>query len=1026
MPPVRPIVQVRPRFTAGPVLGSILCTPATAVVGQSVCVEVRAPDGKPYDNHDPVPISINGVPGSKLFFAWPAAGSQPLIALAHGREEVEKLTGSIEIAPRPAGDRPPALEVRWSPDRSTSVELGIVNAPPPRSRVRPAPKLDASTLRQAAVARQRLRVSMRPAATGGARPVPRPPRRISGGTAPPTYTWDFGDGTSLSTVRPGIGHDYGPSLEPNRLRQVFHVTATVHRDGEPPLVLKRSLVVTNTYALVKRRRRMLQPPVVESTPSASFKKGAYRARVTVRNPEGVDVTLTHRRIERFRDDTARDAELLGLERARVVLRARSETSFDVVVPKAFLPDEVISFAAHYLGTGPGGLPVRVSAYFDLPEHAPTRWFVRGPLRDTFAEAVKRRLVDDPRVVSRRDLARLEGLRLASSSALADALQGPAMHTLDHQTPKKAIGGERCDPWNEPDVVPTGLFCMPTAEKETVLMPPRFMNARKGDIVLSPGTGGLIAELMAAVSPPQFYSHSGIMTRNRDEITHSTAAESRITDPTFTGGDGIRPDVLKYLWPGAITQTVDQAVHGQDFVDPETGKTYNIRGFPTILSGLMSDKVVPALVVKPDPLLETPEVRAKLHEIGDFAAQQEGKSHYRFFCYTDPAIGLTATAPAEAKWAAGTFPTVCSSLIWMAIRQAGVAFEGGLEQEDMDAGAQITPTTPDGLYLYSAAERLAAGEVLFSLLMGMLNVVISDVEDALTDAREDIANQIVNTFASDWSATEAKDSDKWRQTSDANAISADDLMFYDKPHYGFVEPLIFRDTRLEEVTVYRWSEVGPTGTITGLVRFQGKPVGGADAQLTESHATHTAADGTFTLTNVPVGDNIVEAQKEHDGVLLTAQAKVAVAEGETAQVTIDLQAPSHVFRRLHVEGWMLVSDYEFAAAVDPWSYGDINGFADLDPGTATHAVRTFDHVTDDAYGRLTLTFDLRTDDSVEVNARIRVYHEDNASNNDFDEASLQPFVVKAGGSWSGWMYLGELHDTDYAEAHFTVANRTNQS
>jgi hypothetical protein len=111
-------------------------------------------------------------------------------------------------------------------------------------------------------------------------------------------------------------------------------------------------------------------------------------------------------------------------------------------------------------------------------------------------------------------------------------------------------------------------------------------------------------------------------------------------------------------------------------DPETGKPYTIMGFETLESLQPWHKMATAMVVKPDPVTETPEVRAKLHSIADFAVQQVGKSHYHFFCFTDPTIGLTEKAPAEAKWAAGTFPSVCSSFIWMCIKQSGAKMEGG--------------------------------------------------------------------------------------------------------------------------------------------------------------------------------------------------------------------------------------------------------------------------------------------------------------------------------------------------------------
>jgi hypothetical protein len=96
-----------------------------------------------------------------------------------------------------------------------------------------------------------------------------------------------------------------------------------------------------------------------------------------------------------------------------------------------------------------------------------------------------------------------------------------------------------------------------------MMPGRFLNARKGDVILSPGGTGLIGGLLLSVTPSQWYSHSGITTRNYDEITHSTASEQRLIDHTRGqgGSDGFEPNALKYLWPGVITQQVESAIKG---------------------------------------------------------------------------------------------------------------------------------------------------------------------------------------------------------------------------------------------------------------------------------------------------------------------------------------------------------------------------------------------------------------------------------------------------------------------------------
>jgi hypothetical protein len=99
------------------------------------------------------------------------------------------------------------------------------------------------------------------------------------------------------------------------------------------------------------------------------------------------------------------------------------------------------------------------------------------------------------------------------------------------TPQPVEGAE-CDPDNLPELtqeqLDDGWACQATPELREVVAPSRFLNALKGDIVLDPGTG-IIGGLLRQVVPPQRYSHCGIMTRNYDQITHSTTSEDRLLD-----------------------------------------------------------------------------------------------------------------------------------------------------------------------------------------------------------------------------------------------------------------------------------------------------------------------------------------------------------------------------------------------------------------------------------------------------------------------------------------------------------------
>ena len=70
-----------------------------------------------------------------------------------------------------------------------------------------------------------------------------------------------------------------------------------------------------------------------------------------------------------------------------------------------------------------------------------------------------------------------------------------------------------------------LVCQLTSATETETIMSSFQNAQAGDVILSPapvGAGDLIAAMFSALSPPQHWGHSGIMTANFFEITHCTA------------------------------------------------------------------------------------------------------------------------------------------------------------------------------------------------------------------------------------------------------------------------------------------------------------------------------------------------------------------------------------------------------------------------------------------------------------------------------------------------------------------------
>lgn len=499
-------------------------------------------------------------------------------------------------------------------------------------------------------------------------------------------------------------------------------------------------------------------------------------------------------------------------------------------------------------------------------------------------------------------------------------------------------GQVCDPDNATEeelalAEEAQLACQLTEEVMDVLMPARWMNARKGDVILSPGGTGFIGELMLNVHPPQWYSHSGIMTRNYDEITHSTGSEARLRDHligvTQDGSDGFEPSVLKYMWPGAVRQTVQHSVEGEVFPDPEYPRSYTIKSFGPHTVGITHNdqmKMIPPLVLKPDPMQETPAVRAALHAIATDARNAGGrpgvkpKYHYRWYCYTDPTIGQGPPEGPLAGWAAGTRASVCSSFIWLHAKGRNAHLETSqaivtptdLEPGDIAQGAVVRPTTPDGLYTYSAEEREQAAYWLFNKIHNEVFDIAGWFGEGWTDAADDTANQFLNAFASD--DADGKDSTEWQNVVPADAVSPDNMLWWDGPQagglYGYAEPAFYREPRIESYRVSRWKKVLMRGTIRGRVLDPGgNPVAGAVVGgVVDKPGILSGADGSYVLSDVGLGEYELKAQKGIDGVDYTGKREVNLDAAElVADITVHPPGDRYRLAEVFIDFWG--RDYE---------------------------------------------------------------------------------------------------------------------
>lgn len=440
-------------------------------------------------------------------------------------------------------------------------------------------------------------------------------------------------------------------------------------------------------------------------------------------------------------------------------------------------------------------------------------------------------------------------------------------------------GDTCQPGDTPPI--PGLSCQAT--DNWVFQMPYMANAKKGDVILS-STCGTIGGLIRQVTPPQRYSHVGIMEEDRTAIRHSIADEDRprvgielLAEEGIPGLpflNGFVPDQIKYGWPGTIDESMFCAYEGCFHQDPEiVNRVVLIKGFnkDPISCPSDTDIIYPA-VVKP-PFDKDESVRQQLHAIANQAKTIPG--HYRFFAYSQADIvGRHAppgeVAPVQVGWANLTAPngTVCSQLVWTAARMANVPLEDAVAEPGEDHG------TAPGLFRYSEAERQQAAVWLYNTIHNAIYEKSGSIVNHITNLADEAANQLANCFAFDRCQQDTSPNHEFISPGVGNTVSPDDITKWDLPPggvYGITETAQHRPGEWQRE--YRWTPSLGTSDLTLVVESTTWPIlplefagqGGLDfwtqgdtyAQgvhtYSYSHAFRTIPGGRYALsvmTGVP--------------------------------------------------------------------------------------------------------------------------------------------------------------------------------
>lgn len=441
-----------------------------------------------------------------------------------------------------------------------------------------------------------------------------------------------------------------------------------------------------------------------------------------------------------------------------------------------------------------------------------------------------------------------------------------------------------------------------------------------------------------------------------------------------------------------------------------------------------------------------------------------KGHYRFYCYSEANISLqgfsdTYLAPDKGSnwWASKTLPTVCSSFIWAAIKavpEINLHLEGKdffakpSDIETTDIGAEVDFKTIDGLYYYSESERLAAAlwlyqnfyDIIWNKMDEEMGKVFIPIFNFFSDAADDLANQVCNTFGFDWSGEDesgnhSKDSDKWKNPGDGRAVSPHNIKSYwDAPKfendklfglYGYSENLIYRPARIEWRKISKWVKVEKKIKVKGYVKFRGQSI--ANAVVIASGTDFMSnSNGYFEFeTKISTNGNLlVEAGKFIDGLYMGGGIELNLNSYSGSDITIELKEPPAIYREVVIRGTMKLKDEEYWPDSDEFeTRSKLFGTIRLDD-RAKHAETYWEErMGGEIRVEVRLKLDWKTDLSVSVWCNVKLYEGTSESTSDLDGEKTETHNILKDSTKEIKIFVrnDDENDDDHVDLSLIIAN-----
>ena len=249
-------------------------------------------------------------------------------------------------------------------------------------------------------------------------------------------------------------------------------------------------------------------------------------------------------------------------------------------------------------------------------------------------------------------------------------------------------------------------------------------------------------------------------------------------------------------------------------------------------------------------------------------------------------------------------------------------EEHLEPKDLVAHPSSSSSSMlDGLYHYSSKVRTEAVNYLHDLVENKAFAKSGPIGKFLADAPDDLADQICNAFAFDWTDGDSKNSNKWENPEEGNAVSPSDMMLWDGQDtltnkngfssvYGFVENAHYEMGETEFVNIWKWNHVETRGNIDGIViadfdviatkvELKGSNVS-TEVETSEKDAESGQFRGQFRFKDIFSGKYQIYAGKDHEGMWYSNLVDIEVTVGTTQEnIELHLQPPPGIVRLVKI-------------------------------------------------------------------------------------------------------------------------------